>query len=160
MPSFHSWVCETLIGSTDPGQVTKRLTTAFIAFILLQVFTIVMPANYGRYTDAKSAISEMRFSTRKVLCHVFQKVYQRFNISSSSNLHSALTFSSEEIITALHCNWYYENIFRHRWSWVIQEAPAFLIPFTIMVESWSGLTVAKTILLAAFQMHYFNRYIL
>ena len=74
MPSFHSWVCETLIGSTDPGQVTERLTTAFIAFILLQVLTIVIPANYGRYADAKSAISDMRFSTRKVLCHVFQKV--------------------------------------------------------------------------------------
>ena len=74
MPSFHSWVCETLIGSTDPAQVTERLTTAFIAFILLQVLTIVIPANYGRYADAKGAFSEMRFSTRKVLCHVFQKV--------------------------------------------------------------------------------------
>ena len=42
---------------------------------------------------------------------------------------------------------------------MIQESPAFLIPFTVMVESWSGLTVAKTILLAAFLMHYFNRYI-
>ena len=69
MPSFHSWLCETLIGSTDPGQVTERLTTAFIAFIAIQVLTVVIPANYGRYADAKSAISGgMRFSTRNVTC--------------------------------------------------------------------------------------------
>ena len=68
MPSsFHSWVCETLIGSTDPGHVTARLVAALIAFIHLQVLTVVIPANYGRYADAKmSAISGIRFSTRNV----------------------------------------------------------------------------------------------
>ena len=55
---------------------------------------------------------------------------------------------------SLPCNW---CNFRHRWSWVLQEAPAFLIPFTMLVESWSTLTVAKIILLAAFLVHYFNR---
>jgi len=109
MSSFHSWVCETLIGSADPEQVTARLTTAYIAFIHLQLLTVVMPANYGRYADVKSALTltGVRFSTR--------------------------------------------------WSWVIQESPAFLVPLAIVIESWSTLTFAKSILLAAFMMHYFNR---
>ena len=69
MSSFHSWVCETLIGSADPEQVTARLTTAYIAFIHLQLLTVVMPANYGRYADVKSALTltGVRFSTRNVM---------------------------------------------------------------------------------------------
>ena len=74
MPPIHSWLCETLIGSTDPGQVTERLTTAFIAFISIQVLTVVIPANYGRYADSKSAISGgMRFSTRNVTWQILIK---------------------------------------------------------------------------------------
>ena len=131
MSSFHSWVCETLIGSADPEQVTARLTTAYIAFIHLQLLTVVMPANYGRYADVKSALTltGIRFSTRNVM------MLQRY-----------LTQGCNHLICFC------------RWSWVIQESPAFLVPLAIMIESWSTLTFAKSILMAAFMIHYFNRY--
>ena len=105
--AFHTWACEVLIGSSDPGEVTARLAAVHVAYIAVLLVTIVVPAPYGRYAAAKSLLSGLRFSTR--------------------------------------------------WSWVIQEAPSFLISMTLMLQSWSALSVVQKTLLAAFLTHYFNR---
>jgi hypothetical protein len=46
-----------------------------------------------------------------------------------------------------------------RMAWFIQELPSFAIPCYLVYYHWTSLTLTKSIIIAWFSMHYFQRFV-
>ncbi len=55
-------------------------------------------------------------------------------------------------------SWWTKPLLSTRWSWVVQEAAAFLTCAATTSGKWSGLDMKQKVVLGAFMLHYFHRY--